>query len=84
MWNNNLSSVKIKFTCFLKKKKKKFTKNIYSMWKLNLFFSIFIFISSKIFLHSLLLNSDDPFIGQDWIIPATHVDFFHKKLSPSL
>ena len=55
--------------------KKKFTKNIYSMWKnnlrvwkLSLFFSIFIFISSKIFLHSLLLNSDGPFTGQDWII----------------
>ena len=50
------------------KKKKKFTKNIYSMWKLNLFFSIFIFISSKMFLHSLLLNSDAPFTGQHWII----------------
>ena len=72
MWNNNLSSVKIKFTCFFKKN---FAKNIYSMWnnnlrvwKLSSFFSIFIFISSKMFLHALLLNSDDPFTDQDWII----------------
>ena len=67
--------------------KKNLQKNIYSMWNNNLrvwksssFFSIFIFIISKIFLHSLLSNSDDPFVDQDWIILGPPMwTYFYKS-----
>ena len=67
--------------------KKNFAKNIYSMWnnnlrvwKLSSFFSIFIFISWKMFLHSLLLKSDDPLTDQDWIISGPPMwTYFYKS-----